>query len=484
MLDDETSPYDYDEEIILQIGDFYPEDDHTMESVLTSAPNTWPGDPTSLLINGQSGRGRLISNKNDGDSACEPWTMNVTAGKTYRIRVIGTTTISLVLFGIADHDNLTIIETDNSYVVPIETSYMQIDTGQRFSFLLKTKEQSELQELGGYSKFWIEFATREGQNTIYAYGVLNYVDFDSQQGVDVDATCDFSADSAVECSVDSPTAPILDLPQTVTNWLEYTFINPPLSGYDAPPNASEVTRRIILNTAQVFNATYNVNMMKVDGESWFADPPLGPTNQIPALVEILQNGTINGHVPGSIAADYGGELDLSQTYPAAIGEVLELVWQNEASTPGGIWGPHPLHAHGGPYWDMGSGPGTWDPAVHEELLQNNSVNGLLYPGSRRDTTILYKYAFQGDPGTLNGWRVWRIRVTEKNVGVWMIHCHILQHIVMGQTTVWVFGTPDQVKAHIVPVNETLEGYFTYGGNVTGKTGQEERGMVVAHFFDD
>ncbi len=55
---------------------------------------------------------------------------------------------------------------------------------------------------------------------------------------------------------------------------------------------------------------------------------------------------------------------------------------------------------------------------------------------------------------------------------------------MGQSTVWVFGTPDEIKAHVSPVNGTLDGYFTYGGNVVGKLGEEETGIVVAHFFED
>ena len=65
-----------------------------------------------------------------------------------------------------------------------------------------------------------------------------------------------------------------------------------------------------------------------------------------------------------------------------------------------------------------------------------------------------------------------------------MHCHILQHVIMGQSTVWVFGTPDQIKTHVSPVNGSLAGYFTYGGNVVGKAGDEETGIVVAHFFDD
>ncbi|EXJ61590.1 hypothetical protein A1O7_02018 [Cladophialophora yegresii CBS 114405] len=407
VMDYHAPPFDYDEEIILQIGDFYLADDHTMESWLTGSPSVWPGDPTSLMINGHSGLAPYAEATNGVDPSCEPWTMNVVTGKRYRVRVIGSTALSLVLFGIIDHDNLTIIETDNSYVHPVETSYMQVGTGQRFSFLLDTKEQSELQQLEGHSKYWIQFATREGAGTVYAYAILKYTDIDLTQGVDVDGACNYPTGADMWCPGSPPSTPVMDLPTTVTDWLEYTFRNPALPG----------------------------------------DPH-------------------------------------SSTYPAWIGEVLEIVWENEASFPGGIYGPHPLHAHGGPYWDMGSGSGSWSAETHAEFLRNHSFNGMPYPGSRRDTTLLYKYALQGQQGVTNGWRVWRVRVTEKNVGVWMMHCHILQHVIMGQSTVWVFGTPDEIKAHMVPVNGSLDGYFTYGGDVVGRTGEEERGIMVAHFFDE
>ena len=50
--------------------------------------------------------------------------------------------------------------------------------------------------------------------------------------------------------------------------------------------------------------------------------------------------------------------------------------------------------------------------------------------TKRDTTMLYKYGEKTTPGADMGWRAWRLRVTEP--GVWMIHCHILQHMIMGK----------------------------------------------------
>jgi predicted dehydrogenase len=84
--------------------------------------------------------------------------------------------------------------------------------------------------------------------------------------------------------------------------------------------------------------------------------------------------------------------------------------------------------------------------------------------------MLYTYDSTGWDEEVNGWRVWRVEITAANVGVWMMHCHILQHMIMGQQTVWVFGTPEEIVANSAPVDGNLDGYFTYGGDVVGKAG--------------
>ena len=303
-----------------------------------------------------------------------------------------------------------------------------------------------------------------------------------------------------------PSSPIIALPTEISSWLEYTFRT--LSRYGTAPPSSAITRRVIISTGQFLNQTSGTTLFPSNNEAWFDSPPLGPTTTTPYLVEILDNGTINGSPPdlGRALANKAnpGFDPLSHTYPVRIGEVLEIVWQNSASQPGGgVYGVHPMHAHGGPYWDMGSGSGVYSPEAHEALLLqaqaqarngNGNGNGAAagWTGSRRDTTMLYTYdddaasstatgagdgeGEEGEEGEeeeeINGWRVWRVQVTAANVGVWMMHCHILQHMIMGQQTVWVFGTPEEIVANAAPVDGNLDGYFTYGGDVVGKAGSE------------
>jgi L-ascorbate oxidase len=144
-------------------------------------------------------------------------------------------------------------------------------------------------------------------------------------------------------------------------------------------------------------------------------------------------------------------------WPAKLGEVLEIVWLNTGSLVNKTGGLdfHPWHAHGGHYYDCGSGNGTYDPVENEKKLQG--YNPVL-----RDTTNLYRYSPKTAAGANQGWRVWRLRV--QYPGVWMMHCHILQHMAMGMQSVWVMGDYEDIVRSDVP---DVSGYFTFGGSVYG-----------------
>lgn len=131
-----------------------------------------------------------------------------------------------------------------------------------------------------------------------------------------------------------------------------------------------------------------------------------------------------------------------------------------------------MHIHGQHFWDLGSGNGTYDAQQNEEHFKT-------FTPVRRDTTVLYRYATKGVPHTTAGWRAWRIRVTEENVGAWMMHCHLAQHAVMGMTTVWVFGDAPAILAKF-PMLPFTQGYLQYGGSAYGS---DTNHPVVNHHFE-
>ena len=83
------------------------------------------------------------------------------------------------------------------------------------------------------------------------------------------------------------------------------------------------------------------------------------------------------------------------------------------------WTFTPWHAHGRHFYDSGGEDAVYDPNVAEKRL--NGTQPI-----QRDTTMLHRYNKTTQPNEKRGWRTWRLRVEDP--GVWMIHCHTLQHM--------------------------------------------------------
>lgn len=175
----------------------------------------------------------------------------------------------------------------------------------------------------------------------------------------------------------------------------------------------------------------------------------------------------------SLALEHGGFDPTTKVFPAMPGEVIDIVWENDNGVSGGF-DYHPMHIHGEHVFDLGCGNGTYNAALNEARFLGGFVP------ARRDTTILHRYTEKGVPGTTAGWRAWRIRITEENVGVWMMHCHIAQHAVMGMNTVWVFGDEEDILQRF-PHLPYRDGYLEYGGSAYGNS---DHPAQVDHWFGD
>ena len=60
----------------------------------------------------------------------------------------------------------------------------------------------------------------------------------------------------------------------------------------------------------------------------------------------------------------------------------------------------------------------------------------------------------------------------------MLHCHILQHMIMGMQSVWVMGDYEQIAR--IPYSGAA-GYLEYGGTAYGG---QDMSPVVWHEWDD
>ncbi|KAJ6258870.1 Laccase-4 [Drechslerella dactyloides] len=446
VRDRRRPPYKYDGDRILQLGDYYNKTDDTIVDGLLANPFVWSGETIALLLNGKSGT--KAGNATTKRSSCAPAIIKVQPGKSYRFRFIGHTAISLVTLGIEDHPNMTIIEADGRYTQPYATSHLQIASGQRFSTLFKAKSLAEILSSNKRS-YWIQFENRERPNNVTGYALLVY-DLPAH-GIYYNLPGNYtkrSRNNRFTLPATLPSPPPLSLPFNVTDWAEQA-LQPLQSRYtESFPPLSAVTRTVFITVKQVSAGKLEWSQNDV---VW--QPSLIPN---PYLTEIYLKG--EAAIPDFAAAAASGGVDpVSRTFPARIGEVLDIVWLNN-NGPSGGWDFHPFHAHGGHYWDLGAGNGTYDAAANDARMKANNYTPVL-----RDTTVGYRYATKGVPQTTAGWRAWRVHVKEP--GVWMLHCHILQHMVMGMQTVWVFGNASEIVGR-APA-PYVAGYLEFGGSAYG-----------------
>jgi L-ascorbate oxidase len=388
-----------------------------------------------VLINGVG----VARSEKAGQGACQLPVIDVEPGKTYRMRFVGATALSMVAFGIEDHSTLDIIEADGRYTQPHTVDHLLISSGQRFDALLCTKPE---EELGNKTDYIIQFETKDRPAIFYGFGVLRYPN---------------NAPVIQSAPVIAP----LTLSNETYNFLEYAL--EPLVPNNFP-SAAEVTRRVHVTNAQLSQSTI---IWQLDGLNWTDN---NPANSPPYLVDIYKNGP--AAMPNYTAAmENGGWDPHTLTWPAKLGEVVEIILENTGSLVNGNGGfdYHPFHLHGGHFYDCGSGNGTYDPVENEKKLKN--YNPVL-----RDTTNLYRYQEKNKAGTQEGWRCWRLRV--QDAGCWMLHCHVLQHMIMGMQSVWIMGDYEDIAK--IPYSGA-QGYLDFGGTAYGG---QDISPVAHHNFED
>ena len=397
-------PYKYKDERVFFLSDLFNKTDDQIQSGLRSNPFVWSGETSNILVNGY---GITVNGTATGPS-CSLSITNVKPDTIYRFRFIGGTALSLVSLAFEGHSDLSVIEADGQYTEPYLTSYLQIGSGQRYSVLFKTKSLAEVQkdQSSGRLAYYLQLETRERPTLTRGYALLAY----PNQVVVKNTT-------AVIPTTTVPDPKPLTLPNTTLGFLDYQL--KPLEPNDFP-TLSEVTRRVTITVQQIVNGTIT---WAENGLPWFDSFPKTP--YLVSLYEDLYAPTSDSnHSPSYANALANGGMDnLTRTFPAKIGEVLEIVIQNSGVTNGGL-DVHPFHAHGMHFWDLGAGNGSYDVTANEARLAGTQP-------VVRDTTMLYRYGKTTTPGASAGWRAWRLRVEQP--GVWMVHCHTLQHMIMGKT---------------------------------------------------
>lgn len=331
-------PYETDGERTVFLHGLWNRTDTEIEEMVNANPLNWPGETQGIMINGMT-----ISNYGVVDPASAGLAViPVEPNSTYRMRFIGGTALSYTAVGFEDHDELQVIEADGSYTRPAPTHIMQVGGGQRFSALLQTKTCEELEDLGRLD-FYIQTETRERTTVVTNYAILSYSDACGAEGYGGGG----NSTASRRLPTDSyPAERPVDLPPTINGFLDYELR--PLQANDFP-SAAEVTRRVVVNV-QAFEDGY---VAWQDSNVSWSDLPLGEhvVPEAPYLVALYLNET--QYLPDWDAAVANGGVDPRfKTFPARIGEVLEIVFQNygadsRTGAQDGLIDAHPFHVHGG-----------------------------------------------------------------------------------------------------------------------------------------
>lgn len=305
--------------------------------------------------------------KTAGSGDCEMPVIHVEPGKIYRMRFIGATALSMVAFGIDQHPDMDVIAADGHYTKPYTTDHMLVSSGQRFEALFRTKS---VEELDNQTDYYFQLETKDRPLVYTGFGILRY-------------------SNATPKLTKAPITAPLKLPSNTYDFLEYALEPLVPNGF---PSADEVTRRVHITMSQLTKSTI---IWELEGLNWTDG---NAANSPPYLVDIYKNGP--SAMPNYEAALANGGWDpYTLTWPAKLGEVVEIILENTGSlvNANGGYDYHPFHMHGGHYYDCGSGNGSYDAVVNEERLEG--YNPVL-----RDTTTLYRYQTTGTPGKEMGWR--------------------------------------------------------------------------------
>lgn len=206
-----------------------------------------------------------------------------------------------------------VIEADGSYTKPHSTTFLQIGSGQRFSALLESNTCYEVKKSGNMD-YYIQIESRERPSNKTNYAILRY-----------NNTCNIPVDyvrSALNTTY-LDKKPIA-LPPTVDGFLDYVL--QPLYPNDFP-SASQMTRWVVLSVQQVLDKYIVCRDSNVTWSDNANDSVPHTTPNQPYLVSLYKDQT--AYTPSYSAALKNGGLDPStQTFPAKVGEVLEIVFQN------------------------------------------------------------------------------------------------------------------------------------------------------------
>lgn len=407
--------YDFDRSILLT--DWYHKSTHEATAGLTSKPFVWIGEPQSLLIQGRGWYNCSLVNAptsntgvcNTTNPECSPFSMTVVPGKTYRLRVGSLTSLAALSFEIEGH-NMTVIEADGHYVEPFTVKNLFIYSGETYSVLVTANQDPS-------RNYWatVNVVSRK-PSTPTGLAIFNYY----------------------------PNPPLRHPPTVPTTGPMWNDTEPRLAqshaikarkGYIIPPPPTSDRHIILLNTQNMIDgytkwALNNVSLTFPTTPYLVALKEKRLTNKLPELFDQTPPSDVYDweHYDIHNIAPNVNATSRTAIYRLEFNTTVDVVLQNANTMNPNNSETHPWHLHGHDFWVLGYGEGKFNPL--NDPKKYNLLNPIM-----KNTVPLHPY----------GWTALRFRAD--NPGVWLFHCHIDSHFLMGMGVVFEEGIDKVGELH-------------------------------------
>ncbi|CAF1122258.1 unnamed protein product [Adineta ricciae] len=343
----------------------------TQEQNLLASPFIWQGEPTYLLINGKT-----------------DLTLTLDPNRKYLLRLIGSTTLSTVVFGIDEHP-MTVVEVDGTLIEPKENvKSIELSSGQRYAVMIETNHRSRGVFVMRLAIRWRTLLTGSSCSAILRYST--YINDKSDPS--------------------SLPLPILANEEELRS---FSFQN--------PFKTLLINDRMPKRTAdqELFLYNYQSRTKNGLGMRWFTNNATLDKLRLINLTQPLIYDAYNG-----IEDNFPHDV----TYSIKQNQLVDIVLQNTVAT-NGVCETHPFHLHGHKFWIHSQGRGMYNSSMKQTP---DSANPIL-----RDSLTLYASSYDyltPNRSALNylkacGWI--KLRFIADNPGLWLLHCHIGSHFYMG-----------------------------------------------------
>mmetsp|Transcript_26549 Transcript_26549/g.43549 ORF Transcript_26549/g.43549 Transcript_26549/m.43549 type:complete len:498 (+) Transcript_26549:576-2069(+) len=445
----------YDAEATVFLQDWYHHDGHYRRTGLDTSPFIWIGNAQSFLINGGGIYSPCLNRGDATDGlACADncsidnfiKSIEVEAGKIYRLRIIAGTELVGVNFAVQGH-NMTVVEVEGTIVEPYDVQNLDIMPAQRYSVLVKAD-----QEVGNY---WATTSVRYRQTAPTGYINIKY-----KGAPEANLTLDG----------DFPSHPAWNAVQPSIDLENNLFTKNPSSFDDADvlkADPDSIRRIIVVGTQAndevlgllrwtANNVTQTMSKVPIILSAYDAAAADGavswPDTEVPGTVVVPDRPPIAWNYSEPVqdsVGEYNGDRGPSYV-PLTEGEVIELVLQN-ARALNGVAEMHSWHLHGHSFYVVGFGFGTFDEKTDPASYNlNNPV--------RRDTVSVLPL----------GWTA--IRFKANNPGAWAFHCTQPSHAVMGMGFTFI-TSPDKLESPPPAARSCLESSLVPGAETENSAGK-------------